>query len=53
MGGEEFSINRYILLHRKWIINKVLLCSPEKYTQYLAIIYNGEGSEKNIYYITI
>jgi len=52
-GGEEFRNNRYILLHIKWIINKVLLYSTESYTQYLAIVYNGEESEKeHVYNIT-
>ena len=45
---EEFGINIYTLLYiniRK-ITNKDLLYSSENYTQYFAITYEGEDSEK-------
>ena len=42
----ELRINRYTLLYRKYINNKDLLYSTEKYIQYLVITYNGKESEK-------
>jgi len=42
----EFVINRYRLLHIKWINNKDLLYSIGNYTEYLVIPYNRNKSEK-------
>ena len=51
-GGinQEFGINRYTLLYIKWINNKDLLYSNEKYIQYLIITYTGKESEKEYIY---
>ena len=44
-------MNRYILLHIKWINNKDLLYSTGNYTQYLVITYDGKESEKEYTYM--
>ena len=47
-GGinQEAGINRYTILYIKQIINKDLLYSPRKSTQYSVTTYMGKESEK-------
>ena len=54
-GGinQEVGIDTYTLLYVKQVINKDLLYSTGKYTQYFVITYKGKESEKEYIYIYI
>ena len=47
MGRREFGMDKYTLLHLKWIINKDLLCSTGDSVQcYVAAWMGGEFGEE-------
>ena len=54
-GGinQEFGINIYTLLYIKQIINRDLLYSTGKSTQYFVITYMGKESEKEWIYVYV
>ena len=51
--NQEFGVKIYTKLHINLIINKDLLYSPENYTEYLIITYNGRDCKKEYIHIYV